>query len=534
MKSLLILLITTIILVIWPLITPGFLPTHDGEFHIIRFWQFDKMLSVGQWFPRWAPDLNSGYGVPLFTFYYPFPNYIGVLFHRLGASYPDAVKFSLGLGYMVGTIACFLWLRKIFDAKSAIAGAIIFATVPYILVNIYVRGSLGEVWALVFFMTALIGLERPCHTFLIAISVASMILSHNISAVLFLPILFGYALLRSQKSLLWIIFGVGLSAFFWIPAIFEQKYVMGLSNFDYRDHFPLIPQLIFPSWGTGFSGPGWMYDEFSQQIGLTSIAMVLITFLFIWKEPRKDLKKLVLYFLVVFFLSIFFMLEISIPIWNTIWPLRYIQYPWRLLLLVIITSGFFGAYISSKMQKQILLFGICLIGLFIIWPYIHPVKYVSRDDNYYLSRREFTDGTTTVGNSFSTRWSDWKKERAKEKIEIINGSAQIFNATIKPTDYQFSVLAETASIIAINTLYYPGWIVKVDSLDALIDYKKDGIIKFLVPIGNHVARVYFAETPLRILAHFISLLSLFWIIGSAILEKVYEHRDRYHSNAQRA
>ncbi|MEK7073761.1 MAG: hypothetical protein AAB960_00340, partial [Patescibacteria group bacterium] len=60
-----------------PLFGSRFIPTHDGEYHIIRFWQFFTGLASGQWFPRWAPDLNNGLGIPLFTFNYPFPSYIG-------------------------------------------------------------------------------------------------------------------------------------------------------------------------------------------------------------------------------------------------------------------------------------------------------------------------------------------------------------------------------------------------------------------------------------------------------------------------
>ena len=93
-----------------PLLSPGFIPTHDGEYHIVRFWQFEKMLRAGNLFPRWAPDLNSGYGTPLFNFQYPFPNYPGALFHALGASLPDSVKLVLATGYLLSVTFCFLWI----------------------------------------------------------------------------------------------------------------------------------------------------------------------------------------------------------------------------------------------------------------------------------------------------------------------------------------------------------------------------------------------------------------------------------------
>ncbi len=47
---------------------------------------------------------------------------------------------------------------------------------------------------------------------------------------------------------------LGLSAMFWLPAVFEKKYTVGLEVFDYARNFPEIYQLLVPSWGTGFSG----------------------------------------------------------------------------------------------------------------------------------------------------------------------------------------------------------------------------------------------------------------------------------------
>ena len=94
-----------------PLLRPGFIPTHDGEFSIIRIWQYSKMMGEGYLFSRWAPDLNSGYGVPLFTFYYPFPYFVGSLFHFAGLSLVNSFKLTLGFSYITAITLCFLWLK---------------------------------------------------------------------------------------------------------------------------------------------------------------------------------------------------------------------------------------------------------------------------------------------------------------------------------------------------------------------------------------------------------------------------------------
>ncbi len=76
----------------YPLLHSGLPPTHDGEYHVIRFYEFDKTLRDGNLYPLWGSDLNFTYGVPLFNYVYPLPNYVASFFHLLGSSFIDAFK----------------------------------------------------------------------------------------------------------------------------------------------------------------------------------------------------------------------------------------------------------------------------------------------------------------------------------------------------------------------------------------------------------------------------------------------------------
>ena len=49
-----------VIYAVLPLFGRSYIPTHDGEYHIIRIVEFAKMLGEGNIVPRWAPELNSG------------------------------------------------------------------------------------------------------------------------------------------------------------------------------------------------------------------------------------------------------------------------------------------------------------------------------------------------------------------------------------------------------------------------------------------------------------------------------------------
>ena len=93
-NSYIFLLLVVTFLAIQPLTHAGLHPTHDGEYHVIRFYEFDKAIRDGDWYPRLAPDLNNGYGVPLFNYVYPFPNYVASLLHFFGMSFTPRLHLA--------------------------------------------------------------------------------------------------------------------------------------------------------------------------------------------------------------------------------------------------------------------------------------------------------------------------------------------------------------------------------------------------------------------------------------------------------
>ncbi|MBI3576806.1 hypothetical protein HY086_02070 [Candidatus Gottesmanbacteria bacterium] len=511
------------------LFTPGFLPTHDGEYHLIRFHEFSTMLSAGYFFPRWAPNLNSGYGMPLFNFHYPFPNYLGSLYHFLGVSYPDAVKLVLATGYLVAVIFCYFWLVKLFDKKTAVFGTVVFSFIPYWFVDMYVRGVVGEVFGIAWVMLALASIERGWKTFL-TISVGLLIISHNIMSLLFLPFLLAYILIRNRSMVTSLLLGIGLSSYFWIPAILEQQYVVGLNTVNFRDHFPDFAQLLVPSWGTGFSQAGQPADEMSFQIGIAPLLIFMSTpFLLLRKDKKgennKQRKRLAIFFLLVSSAAFILMLEPSRPVWEQLPFLSYLQYPWRLLSVFLPATAFLSAYVLVRGPGWIgIVFTLVAISLSL--SYTVPVVYTPRSDAYYLSRPNFTDGTSSLGNAFSTVWTGWKQTRPKQKVEVVEGNTTIGQILGKPLGYNFLVETPASAVLRANTLYYPGWNVTANGVPLPIEYKKDGSITFSIGPGKSNIRVFFEETPLRKTADAASLVSLFWLIASVIL-KFYAHRYRH-------
>lgn len=507
----------------FPLLSKGLPPTHDGEYHVIRFYEFYKTLADGNLYPRWAPDLNNGFGVPLFNYVYPFPNYFSATLHTLNFSFIDSFKLNMFFAMIIGSIFFFLWAREFWGDLGGVVASSFYSFSPYHLLDIYIRGSVGEVWALAFFpaflwsITKFIKDKKLSYCFYSSIFFAIIVFSHNILAFMFLFFSILYAtfilLIQKQKisiSKLIIIFalGIGLSAIFWLPAILEKQYVKGLEVYDYSSNFPEFYQLIIPSWGSGFSG-GTLQNELSFQIGIANLLVVFLNLFFIFKKHLKVDKRIIWFFLISFISVFILMLEISSPIWKVIPFFNYFQFPWRFLSLEILICSFLAGSTVFLWKGKILALILITIAVLLGIGYTKPAYYHMRNDNYYISRSNFIDGTNSPGNAFNTIWAG-SFQKQQDKITVTNG--KISNLSIKSTRYSFDADISKDSQINVNTAYFPGWKSYEDGKEVNVVVNKTGNFSFQISKGKHIVVIQFEDTNIRKLAISISFISVVIIL----------------------
>ena len=108
-------LILLLVISLLPLLTlfrPGLPVTHDGQDHVARIANFYRSLSEGNLIPRWAANLNWGFGHPILMFLYPLPSYVASLFHFLGFSLVNSTKIVFGLSFTLSGLAMYLWGKE--------------------------------------------------------------------------------------------------------------------------------------------------------------------------------------------------------------------------------------------------------------------------------------------------------------------------------------------------------------------------------------------------------------------------------------
>ncbi|MEK7517831.1 MAG: 6-pyruvoyl-tetrahydropterin synthase-related protein [Patescibacteria group bacterium] len=510
-----------------PLLRPGFFQSDDGEWMVIRFSAFYQALADGQFPVRFLGRLNHEYGYPVANFLYPGFMYLGVPIHFLGFGFVDTVKIIFGVSMIASAIFCYLWLSRFFDKLSSFVGALFYLYAPYHLFDLYKRGSIGEVLALAVLPFILWQIERKS-LFWSAISIAFLIISHNTLAVLFLGLIIVYMGLdiyiskykkeQLKKFLLMIMFGLGISAFFWIPAFFELQYTV-------------FSQTQVSEWGAYFAD--------TSLVGFSIIFIILLTTIFFaTSRIRIQKHRLTLLLFIISIVSVFFASSPSYHLWNIL-PVSFIQFPFRFLSLAIACISFLAACIISTSSKNLKI-PVAVLSLIILMfsakPFLTPSDFFDKGEGIYATNMD----TTTVKNEYMPKWVKEKPiERFKEKVEIVEGVGKVETVSYNSKKITFDVLSKENMKVRVNTIYYPGWNAKfypsrchpeLDSgsndndckgKELSIDYQNNkGVMELQMPKGESRVELKFSETPLRLTSNIISFLSLLAILFLGI--KIYK------------
>lgn len=467
----------------------GFFATDDGNWMVIRFSAFYEALRNGQFPVRFLFRLNNGFGYPVADFLYPLFMYIGVPIHILGFSFVNTIKIILGLSLVFSSIFSFLWLRKLFDNVSSLMGAFLYTYFPYHLWDVYKRGSVGEVLALSIVPFIFWQAERKNFLFT-GLGIALLIMSHNSLAFIFLPFIFLYILIKNNniKSFLkTFILGFGLSAFFWLPALYDKQFTVfdktGVS--DFSNYFISINNLNI--------------------LGLIFFAVAAFSIILFTRN--KD--KLSGFFLISTLLLTVLIFPLSFPIWKYLPFVNFIQFPFRLISFIILGLSFLLSYqlnlFKGKLKIVMIIFYLILI-IFSAKNFIFPKEYQNYPDSFYSTNQD----STTVKNEYMPKWVKViPLTMPSEKVTVIKGQGIVQNLFANGNKVTFSINVLNETQVQFNTVYFPGWIVKVDGKEIPMSYNNDnGLIRFLINPGNHNVNIFFGETPLRMVSDLISLVSL--------------------------
>lgn len=520
-----------------PFFKRGYFPTQDGEWAIVRLSEMKREAKDLQIPPRWSGFLNHGYGYPLFNFVYPFPYYLGLIPNFLGFTLTDSIKILFAGSIFLSGVGMYFLGKYLRDEWTGFIISIFYLASPYRIANLYIRGSLGEVLSgglfpfLVLFSLLFLKKGEKKYYLLSSLFLLFVLLSHNVSALFFIPILAVVLVLElfrnkkekyaiTKRTLFIFVSGFGLSSYFIIPAIFEKKNII-LSKIPLTNisgQFLTLPSIL----GTETSkfGPLFQIGIF-QILSVCLLAVIILISITRMKKNSGTIYSAGVLFIILL-VYIFMMTSVSRPFWN--FPLlSSVDFPWRLLGPISFLIVFIFIYLTESNLIKIILTITALVSMIFLIPYVKVNTYFEKNDIYYQSN----DATTTSADELMPVWVDYKPtQRYQEKVEIIGGEGKI-NITDRKSNYwKLTTEAITNMGIRVNTIYYPGWEYKINGVVTKpSSIYINGTVIFTLWSGKNVLEGTFKETPLRLVADFISIFSAFAIFIFVILDR----RRRIHT-----
>ena len=523
---------------LWPIAWAPFF-THHDDVQTIRLYEMDKCIKDGQIPCRWVPDLGDLYGYPLFNYYAPLPYYYGEIFYFLTNNLILSVKVMFITAFLGAYIFMYLFARRIWGDLGGAISALFYSFAPYHALDFYVRGEMGEMWGLMLFPAifwAFLKLKEKSNIkniLLVAFFIGFLIVSHNLSAMIFLPIALIWVVIlyfnnTDKKFLIYSLFsfvlGIALSAFYSLPMFFEKNLVhidtTTIGYFSYTEHFKGLRKLFLDrSWGYGSSVrevPGGERDTLSYQIGWVHLLGWILSMYVtkrLWKK-NKFVAGTIFFASLITALSIFMINPRSEFIWNILKDfLKYLQFPWRLLLVIIFMTSFLsGSIFVLEPRRKYLIFCVFLILLVgLNFYYFKPEKFLYINDQQLLSGASWDK---LIQRSIY----DFLPIAAKEPPAFLAGERfQILTGNTKVTDFKegtnwinFNTETKSHSIIRLSQYYFPNWRIFVDGKVIRIDYGNNslGLMTFILGIGNHTIDAKLYDTPIRTVSNEITLLSL--------------------------
>jgi hypothetical protein len=558
----------------WPLWSqPGLVNTRgggDSPFLLQRLQQLTAALADGHFPVRWMPDANYGYGYPFFNYYAPLSIYIAAGFRFLGFGLVGAVKLAQLAGFVTAAGAMFaLGRRWLGSPRAGVLASAAYTLAPFHLVNVYVRGdSLAEFWAMAFFPLVLLAADSLVRSgagqsrcargpvVALALAFAGLILSHNISALIFTPFLLLYLGLalwhRRQEKRLWLTaaraalalgLGLVLSAWFWLPALAEQSLArlepVTSGYFHYSNHFR----------GAGLVQGGLLFDYDvaggrAFAMGLAQAVLVggglvaVVVWLRRGETGRRTGRAGALFAVAGLLAATFMITPLSRPLWDALPLLPFTQFPWRFLsvqaLAGALATGALGRHRWWTPAALVLLLVSGLGGL--------KVDHLPLVDGDVTARRlaEYEWFTGNIGSTVSAEYlpqsvearpftSPWLNEGRRERLlaaagELVSGRLELRQSTRQVWQVEAGPAGDR---VVFPALYWSGWQASIDGQEASTEPAPgSGLIWLEIEPGRHQVTLELRRTPVRLLAEGLSLGGLIALGGLVAAGRPIPSRPR--------
>lgn len=488
--------------VVLPFLKLGIPSGHDFEFHMNSWIEVVDHWKQGTVYPHWAALAHYGYGEARFIFYPPLSWTLGGL---LGLILPWKLVPAAYTWIVLTLAGCsmFALAKSWLSRRDAIFAAMLYLANPYNLVIVYWRSDQAELMSSIYLPLMLLFVlqmddDRPRGVVPLSLIMAAGWLTNLPSAVMMNYSLGVLALTfaiqrRSIKVLLYagsaVVLGALLAGFFLLPAYHQQSWV-NISQ--------VLAPGVRPEDSFLFTGTADLdHNRFNVLVSIVALSQFVIlagAFVWAWSLRRH---KLWLPLLVWGVVCVLLMLRPTLPLWNHLPELRFVQLPWRWLLCL---NAPFAVLVAMSLQRwwwRIVLCAAMLAVLLTVWHRVQNPWWDNAGDIQEMLDNQ-QDGTGNEGVDeyvpFGVDPYDTDQKAPQARYEG-KGNAQI---TIQKWDAErraIDAIVTSPGRLVLRLFNYPLWEVKVSGRQVKAQSTPDtGQMVVPVSAGENRISIKFADS----------------------------------------
>jgi len=560
----------------------------DFEFHFISWLDAQHSWVNGIAYPHWAMSPNFGAGEPRFIFYPPLTWMLGA---ALGFILPwKLVPFAITFALLAATgLATRTLARRLLpEAPATLAGcAALFS--GYALFTAYNRAAFGELaggfWIPLLLLLALrdktasAGLCRRAldgSAAPLALVVAGCWLSDAPLGVMGCYLLAGVAIVAAVLARSWfpvlraavaVTVGIALTGLYLVPAAWQQRWVdiTQATGAKGDQGLRIENNWLFPH----HADPTLHLRDLSlHAMSPIAVAMIALALLGLFTlrlrgrlAPGNDRRWWIPLGLIPA-IVLFLLLPVSLPVWNLLPKLRFLQFPWRWLLVVEAPMGIFFAGAvwpaapRGRWQRKAVA---CACALLFLAVTAFAAKDFFRDDREDSDLGDMLDRYATGAGFMGTDeyqppgaentlvamglpdgclTDDFDDEQGVQPTPDDNpvwrpeqrSCFATATASLKqPEHWRIGGFARRAGFLVLRLRSYPAWRIAMNGrvLDpGKLRLRPDGLISVPVPQGSFEITVDWTTTPDVVYGRLLSAVALLALGSIAFYERRAANRMR--------
>lgn len=514
--------------------------THDLWIHLHMMDQFDKGLRSGVLYPRWAAEINHGYGILSFLYYPPGIFYLSSATHAVVNDWHVSLFIITLLALFGSGLALYKLARTFYGPLASSIAALFYMFLPMHMLDLYWRGGLPQFIGYVFppltiyFAFKLVRKGALRYYAAFAFCYGVHILTHFPIALMFSYALVFLAVVWAWKERNWRIaarFGLSmalgqvLSAIYWLPAAIEAKYAYEYTTSLFPYHLSYIT--LVPVAG---AGPAYDFGQTLNYIFAFHALTLIVTILVLRKlSPKSEATDLSSrewsprsIWMTMAIATTFMTTSYSVYISKLLPKIEVAVPSWRWFALAGMFTCLLIAAAIDKLQQnnayssRVIWACRAAIGAVILTSLVLSIqKSVIRplaNETYYPAATAYD----VVESSWTPKAATYPQELPDTPLAMSDPpGAAIEISKWKPQQREIFVKADQTTLIRLKTYNFRGWTARLDGQIVPMLSDKDGIQQVEVPPGAHTINATFESTAVHSAAAALSGIGLLAILAMA-------------------